>query len=238
MEIGYIRVSTHDQHADRQLEGLHLERVFHDKVSGVNMERPGLQECLDFIREGDVLHVHSIDRLARNLQDLLGVLDRLTQKGISIRFHKEGLLFSGEDSPFQRLHLQLIGAVAEFERALTRERQREGIALAKAKGRYKGRAWAFSPERLEEMKRMIASGESITKTAKYFGVSRPTIYNSLRRAGIVISRSRSIEQHPIEEILTEPLLSSEASTSPKITLTGPSRHSGLLFLRKSRRAKA
>ena len=144
--IGYVRVSTTDQKTDRQLEGLVLERVFEDKASAADTARPQLRPCLDFVRQGDTLHVHSIDRLARNLQDLLRLLGQLTDKGVTVQFLKERLTFSGQDDPFQRLQLQIIGAVAEFERALIKERQREGIAKAKSMGKHLGRERKLTPE--------------------------------------------------------------------------------------------
>lgn len=138
MNIGYIRVSSCGQRTDRQLEGVALDRVFMDKTSGKDMDRPEFQACLRALQAGDMLHVHSIDRLTRSLQDLLAILEDMADRNVTVKFYKENLIFSGESSPFQRLHLQIIGAVAEFERALIRERQREGIALAKQRGKYKG----------------------------------------------------------------------------------------------------
>ena len=136
--IGYIRVSTVDQNAERQLDGVELDKTFTDRCSGKDTRRPQLTACLEFLREGDTLHVHSIDRLARNLQDLQSIVQELNTRKITVTFHKERLTFSGtEDDPFQRLQLQVLGAVAQFERSMIRERQREGIALAKAAGKYK-----------------------------------------------------------------------------------------------------
>ena len=163
MDIGYIRVSSYDQHTDRQLDGIHLEKIYTDMISGKDTNRPELQKCLTALQHGDTLHVHSIDRLTRNLQDLLLLLSEMAERGVTVRFHKEKLTFSSDSSPFQKLHLQIIGAVAEFERAFIRERQREGIAIAKAKGKYKGRKRALSAEE--------------------YGVSRQTIYRSLRQNG-------------------------------------------------------
>ena len=136
MDIGYIRVSGVDQNTVRQesaFDGLNLNKVFEDKASGKDVHRPALERCLEVLRDGDTLHVHSIDRLARNMQDLLSLLSDLTGRGVSVKFHKENLTFTPDkENPFQRLQLQLIGSVAEFERAIIRERQREGIAIAKA----------------------------------------------------------------------------------------------------------
>ncbi|RRD66994.1 MULTISPECIES: recombinase family protein, partial [unclassified Desulfovibrio] len=109
-------------------------------------------ECREFLRAGDTLHVHSIDRLARNLQDLLTLIEELNRKSVTVRFHTENLTFTGKDDPFQKLQLQIIGAVAQFERAMLRERQREGIALAKAQGKYTGRKPSLSAAQVEEMR--------------------------------------------------------------------------------------
>lgn len=181
MHIGYVRVSTYDQHMDRQLEGVKLDKVYKDIVSGKDTNRPELQKCLSCLHEGDILYVHSIDRLTRNLKDLLKLLEDMVNRGITVKFHKEKLTFSNDTSPFQTLHLQIIGAVAEFERAFIRERQREGIAIAKTKGKYKGRKATLSNEQLAEIYRRIANHETVAYLAREYGVSRQTIYRSLRR---------------------------------------------------------
>src|SRR5271165_4719221 len=126
--VGYVRVSTLDQNAERQLDGQHLDKVFTDKASGKDTKRPQLQAALDYVREGDVLVVHSMDRLARNLDDLRKIDLGLTGKGVQVQFAKESLTFTGEDSPMSNLLLSLLGAVAEFERSMIRERQRKNRA--------------------------------------------------------------------------------------------------------------
>ena len=138
-KIGYIRVSSTDQNTERQLDGMVLDRVFTDKVSGKSVARPHLQEMLRFVREGDHLFVHSMDRLARNLIDLRQLVQDLTTRGIKVTFVKEGLVFNGDDAAMSVLLLSVMGAVAEFERSILRERQAEGIRIAKTKGVYKGR---------------------------------------------------------------------------------------------------
>ena len=142
--IGYVRVSSFDQNPERQLENISLHKVFTDKASGKDTKRPELEALLAFTREGDTVVVHSMDRLARNLDDLRRLVQMLTKRGIRIEFVKEGLHFTGEDSPMANLLLSVMGAFAEFERALIRERQREGIALAKKRGAYRGRKKALS----------------------------------------------------------------------------------------------
>lgn len=123
--IGYIRVSTFDQNPERQLEGVKVDRAFSDKASGKDVKRPQLEALISFARTGDTVVVHSMDRLARNLDDLRRIVQTLTQRGVHIEFVKEHLSFTGEDSPMANLMLSVMGAFAEFERALIRERQRE-----------------------------------------------------------------------------------------------------------------
>ena len=132
--IGYVRVSSFDQNPERQLEQVPVDKLFTDKASGKDTRRPELERLLAFVREGDTVVVHSMDRLARNLDDLRRLVQSLTHRGVRIEFVKEHLTFTGEDSPMANLMLSVMGAFAEFERALIRERQREGIALAKQRG--------------------------------------------------------------------------------------------------------
>ena len=179
--IGYVRVSTLDQNTDRQLEGVPLDKTFTDKASGKDVARPELQTALDYLREGDTFHVHSMDRLARNVDDLRGIVKGLTGRGIVVRFHKEGLTFTGDDSPMSNLLLTMLGAVAEFERSLIRERQREGIAIAKAKGVYKGRKKALTAAQVEELKAKAGEPKSNKAAlAKEYGISRETLYQYLK----------------------------------------------------------
>ena len=144
--VGYLRVSTVDQNTDRQLDGIALDKVFTDKTSGKDTNRPELTRALEYVREGDTLVVHSMDRLARNLEDLRRIVREFTGKGVRVEFVKESLTFTGEDSAMNTLLLSMLGAVAEFERSIILERQREGIAIAKAAGKYKGRKAALSQD--------------------------------------------------------------------------------------------
>jgi DNA invertase Pin-like site-specific DNA recombinase len=179
--IGYKRVSTVDQNTNRQLEGVAVGKVFEDKASGKDTARPQLQAALEFCREGDTLVVHSMDRLARNLSDLRLLVNELTARGVAVEFVKESLKFTGEDSPMANLLLSMLGAVAEFERALILERQREGIALAKAEGKYKGRKRTLSAAQVTDLCTRAASGdESKTALAGEFGISRETLYQYLK----------------------------------------------------------
>jgi len=178
--IGYVRVSSFDQNPERQLEQVRVDKLFTDKASGKDTQRPQLDALLGFVREGDTVVVHSMDRLARNLDDLRRLVQGLTQRGVRIEFVKEHLTFTGEDSPMANLMLSVMGAFAEFERALIRERQREGIALAKQRGAYRGRKRSLNSERVSELKRRVAAGEQKAKLAREFGISRETLYQYMR----------------------------------------------------------
>lgn len=178
--VGYVRVSSFDQNPERQLEQVQVDKVFTDKASGKDTQRPQLDALLAFVREGDTVVVHSMDRLARNLDDLRRLVQKLTQRRVCIEFVKEHLIFTGEDSPMANLMLSVIGAFAEFERALIRERQREGIALAKQRGAYRGRKKALSSEQAAELRQRAAAGEQKATLAREFGISRETLYQYLR----------------------------------------------------------
>lgn len=188
LKVGYVRVSSVDQNTDRQLDGIELDRRYVDKASGKDTSRPELQRLLadaDLLGQlGATLYVHSMDRLARSLADLLGLVKTLTDKGLTVHFVKEGQVFhAGKDDPMANLMLSLLGAVAEFERALIRERQREGIAKAKAKGVYAGRGAKLTPEQVAEVKAKVAerkAGVSMDSIAKEYGISRQTLYAYLK----------------------------------------------------------
>lgn len=174
--VGYIRVSSADQNVGRQLEGINIDKSFVDRASGRDPKRPHLEAMLSFIREGDTLVVHSMDRLARNLDDLRHLVHSLAERGVKIEFVKENLSFSGEKSPMANLMLSVMGAFAEFERALINERQREGIALAKKRGAYRGRRKALTSEAIAELGARLALGEGKAALARHFNVSRQTLY--------------------------------------------------------------
>jgi DNA invertase Pin-like site-specific DNA recombinase len=179
--IGYIRVSSFDQNPGRQLEQTEVAKTFTDKASGKDMDRPALEALLDYAREGDTVVAHSMDRLARNLDDLRRLVKLLTSRGVRVEFIKENLVFTGEDSPMANLLLSVMGAFAEFERALIKERQREGIALAKQRGAYRGRKQALSTEKLTKLLKRVTDGESKTQLAREFGISRETLYQYLKK---------------------------------------------------------
>jgi DNA invertase Pin-like site-specific DNA recombinase len=177
--VGYIRVSSAGQNPARQLDGVDLDRVFTDTISGKSAERPQLTAMLAFVRDGDTVIVHSMDRLARNLDDLRRLVRELTGRGVAVQFITEQLTFTAEDAPMATLLLSVLGAFAEFERALIRERQLEGIALAKARGAYKGRKPSLTPGQAETLRARAATGEPKAGLAREFGISRQTLYQYL-----------------------------------------------------------
>ena len=177
--IGYIRVSSIDQNTTRQLDGVELDKVFTDKASGKDTNRPQLKAALDYLRDGDVLVVHSMDRLARNISDLLNTVQTLNERGVAVEFVKESLVFTGDDSAISKLMLTIMGGVAEFERAMIRERQLEGIAKAKQAGKYRGRQSTMTTAQVKAIRDRVAAGENKSALAREFMLSRQTIYNIL-----------------------------------------------------------
>ena len=187
MKVGYRRVSTIDQNPDRQLHGIDLEKMWTDFATGGNTDRPQLTLMLDFVREGDAVHVASIDRLARSLDDLLMLVRKLNEKKVSVVFEKENLTFCGEDNAMSRLLLQIFGAILEFEKTLINERVRQGVALAKAAGKYKGRKHSLDAAQVVILKERLAAGEPKTRIAKDFGCRRETLYRYLDKPAAVIN---------------------------------------------------
>ena len=180
-DIAYIRVSSYSQNTDRQLATTNItfKKVFEEKASAKDTNRPQLQSCLDWLRDGDTLHVHSIDRLARDLHDLQTIVKDLNDKGVAVHFHKESLLFSGDDNPMQKLMLQMLGAISEFERSLINERRKEGMAAAKAAGKQIGAKKKLSNADVQNIKERISKGEAKKSLAIEYGVSRQTLYTAL-----------------------------------------------------------
>jgi len=181
--VGYKRVSSDEQSNMRQLLGLELGRVFEDKVSGKSTDRPALQEMLLYLRSGDELYIHSMDRLARNLRDLLDLMTQLTSKGVRVTFIKESITLTGEDSPMAKLMLSMMGAFAEFERSLILERQKEGIAIAKAEGAYRGRKAKLTKAQEKEIRQLAQTRMTRAELAQKFSVSRSTLYKVLGEVG-------------------------------------------------------
>jgi DNA invertase Pin-like site-specific DNA recombinase len=179
--VGYVRVSSVDQNLARQLDGIKLDRLFEDKASGKDAKRPALVALQAFVREGDTVMVHSIDRLARNLVDLRAIVSGLNDKGVAVTFVKESLTFTADtSSPMNTLMLSMMGAFAEFERSMILERQREGIAAAKAAGKPTGRPERLTPADVERIKARCAKGESKSALAAEYKVSRGTLYAALK----------------------------------------------------------
>jgi len=170
--IGYVRVSTVDQNTERQLDGTTLDKVFTDKCSGKDTNRPQLNALLEYVREGDEVHVHDISRMARNVADLIELIKHMNTQGVTVHFHKEGLTFTGEQNAMQELMLGVLGSVYQFERSMLLERQREGIQKAKEAGKYKGRPQEIDREKVLEL---LAGGLSIRKTATELGISISTV---------------------------------------------------------------
>lgn len=186
--VGYVRVSTIEQNTARQeesLKDLQLDEIFIDHASGKDVARPQLQAALKHLRKNDTLVVYSMDRLARNLDDLRKIVKELTGRGIAVKFVKESLTFTGEDSPMSNLLLSVMGAFAEFERSLIRERIKEGIVIAKQKGVYKGRKPSLDAAKVTALieRDKANNHKNRSALAKEFGISRETLYQYIR-AGI------------------------------------------------------
>ena len=174
--VGYARVSTEEQNLERQDLG-EVDRLFSEKKSGSTRERPALAEMVAFVRTGDEVVVFSIDRLARDLRDLEAIISELNNKGVSISFLQERLTFSGDqEDALARLQLQMMGAFAEFERAIIRKRQAEGIAKAKARGVYKGRKKTIDATQVKQLK---SDGMSVADIARTMKISRMSVYRNL-----------------------------------------------------------
>jgi DNA invertase Pin-like site-specific DNA recombinase len=185
IRIGYIRVSSTTQNTDRQLDGEQLTVTFIDKASGKDANRTQLQALLaGNWPAGSVVVVHSMDRLARSLSDLLNIVEQLTQRGIAVQFIKEGKTFRGDSTDaIDKLMLSMLGGFAEYERTLIRERQREGIAKAKQRGVYKGRCKKIKDAGLiaQIVSEARALGANKTRIAAAYGISRETLYNYMQQ---------------------------------------------------------
>lgn len=178
--IGYKRVSSVLQNTERQLDGIPVDKMFEDKLSGKDTNRPQLQAMLDFVREGDTVLVHSLDRLGRNIDDLRALVKDMVGRGVTVKFVKENLCFTSEENNhFSELMLNMLAAFAQFERSLAKERQKEGVQIAKAKGAYKGRKQEMTEERITELRSRVEAGEAKAVVAKSMGISRDTLYRYL-----------------------------------------------------------
>lgn len=178
--IGYRRTSTISQSTERQLDGVDLDKVFEEKASAKTMNRPKLGEMLDYIREGDTIIVHDISRLARNIKDLHELVETITERGVTLKFKKENLVFTGDkEDPMSNLLLSMLGAVYQFERSILLERQREGIAVAKKLGKFTGRPPTIDKQKILDT---LKEGNSIRKTAEICGVSFSTVQRAKRNS--------------------------------------------------------
>ncbi len=178
MIFNYVRVSTVSQNTERQLKDVSCDREFIEHASGKNTDRRQLQLLLAMLREGDHINIHELSRLARNTQDLLSIVNGVVTRNASIQFHKENLTFnsSKKGDPFQQLMLTMLGAISTFERDLLLERQKEGIAIAKSKGKYKGRSSRFTHCDIENIKVRFSKSKNKSTLAKEIGVSRSYLY--------------------------------------------------------------
>ena len=182
--VGYARVSTPDQNLDRQVARLQkagATEIYKEKISGASRERPQLEEMLRYLRKGDQLIVTSMDRLARSFLDLHTIVDDLVHRGVSVRFLRESQTYSAHSDPVAALMLGVLGSVAQFERAIMRERQAEGIERAKKRGAYKGRAPAMNETSIEQAREMVVMGVPKADVARRLGVSRATLYRYLTK---------------------------------------------------------
>lgn len=178
--VGYIRVSTAEQNSDRQLVGIELDKKFEEKISSKAKERPQLQAMLDYIREDDMVYVHSMDRLARNVIELRTLVERITGLGASVLFVKENLKFDSSSSSMSTLLLSIMGAFAEFEHAYIMERQREGIAIAKLKGKYTGRQRCLNSDQIDSLRKDLQTNKSKTFISKKYNISRSCLYRYIK----------------------------------------------------------
>lgn len=180
--IGYIRVSTNEQHMENQLRDMPCDKIFSDAVSGSTTERPQLQEMLQYVREGDIILVQAMDRLARNTEDLLHIVNFLNRKKVTIRFLKENLTFDGTDNPIGQLMLTILGAIAQFELSLMKARQREGIIRAQAAGKYQGGKYKkLKDEQIEFIQQQVGLGIPKARVARKMGLTSKTIHKYLKK---------------------------------------------------------
>jgi DNA invertase Pin-like site-specific DNA recombinase len=178
--VGYIRVSTVEQNTDRQLNTLTLDKTFEEKVSAKTIDRPIWKECLSYLRDGDTLHIHSLDRVCRSgAGDAVQIVEELTTRNVGVVFHKEGMTFNGSMSAAQKGILSILASVAQMERELIKERQVEGIAAAKAKGTSFGRPKANID--LNEVEKLKGQGLSMEKIAIRLNVGVASIYREIKK---------------------------------------------------------
>ena len=179
--LGYARVSSSSQNLDRQRAALHsagATRIWEDTITGATRDRPALNQALDYARDGDMLVVASMDRLARSVPDLHSIVSDLTDRGVAVQFLNEQQTYTADSDPVSRFMLSILGAVAQLERELIRERQADGIAAAKARGVY-DRKPILSPEQVSRAREMVNSGVPKAVVARRFEIARSTLYKYL-----------------------------------------------------------
>lgn len=183
MKICYKRVSTNDgsQNTERQFWNDNtFDKIFEDHASGKDLNRPALLQLIEFARENDEVHIWDLSRCGRNLKNVIDLIQVLNDKGVTVKFEKEGLTFDGKtDNPMARLQLHILSAVYQFERSVLLQRQAEGIAVAKARGKYKGRSCALSAEERKNLVEKHRNGMKVCQLQREYGLSRQTIYNYL-----------------------------------------------------------
>ena len=182
-KVGYIRVSTADQNTARQLEGVQLDRVFTDRISGKDTNRQALNQMIEYVRSGDIVFVHSLDRLARSINDLIQIISKLRAKNVTVTFLSENLSLGSDVAPHNELMIHLLGCIAEFERKLLLQRQYEGIQLAKKAGKYKGRKPKLNDDQLSNLKAAYLDNPNFNRSAwaKENQVSRITVIRMLKK---------------------------------------------------------
>ena len=181
MIFNYLRVSTVLQNTERQLLNIPCDREYIDKASGKDLHRTQFKLMMENLREGDIINVHSLDRVGRNTADILQIVQEIKTKKCSIKFHKENLTFDGTKSDvYSDLMLTILAGFATFERNIILEREREGIAIAKEKGKYKGRKVKLTPEQLDAMKSDFNAGIAKTEIAQKYGVTRSYVYQLVK----------------------------------------------------------
>ena len=181
--VGYVRVSSQGQNTDRQLAEIKLDKKFEDIGTGSLKDREGLNACIEYVREGDTLIVHSIDRLARNLRDLQEIISELVKKGVKVQFVKENLLFTGQNDSMSTLMLHMMGAFSEFERSMIKSRQKEGFDRARKAGKHCGRPLVVTEDIKAKARNLKEQGHSLRKISMLLKISRPSVYKALDMVG-------------------------------------------------------
>lgn len=183
VRVGYARVSTDDQDLTVQKKLLVVDKLFEDKLSGKDTDREGFKAMMEYIREGDTLIVQRLDRLSRDLTDLLNIIRELMNRNVSIEFIHEKIVLNNPPTKEQMLYISFHGTFAEYERNVNKERQMAGILLAKKEGKYKGRKPKFTEQIYKDIEKMAAAGIEKIEIAKYLGIGRTSVYNYMKLKG-------------------------------------------------------